>query len=78
MTNPEYQVYKGVDFTATKRYSNRWQAAIAVTIQDNPFYFPAYSGTYAGLGGIGNTTNNNPNVSTKICRFRPLIFLPAS
>jgi hypothetical protein len=60
MTNPEYQVYKGVDFTATKRYSNRWQAAIAVTIQDNPFYFPAYSGTYAGLGGIGNTTNNNP------------------
>jgi tetratricopeptide (TPR) repeat protein len=31
MTNPNYQVYQGVDFTATKRYSNRWQMQAAFT-----------------------------------------------
>ena len=46
VTNPNYQVYKGVDITATKRYSNRWQAAVAITLQDNPNYFPVTSGTY--------------------------------
>jgi hypothetical protein len=40
VTNPNYQIYKGVDLTATKRYSNRWQMAVAVTIQDNPSFFP--------------------------------------
>jgi hypothetical protein len=40
MTNPNYQIYKGVDLTATKRFSNRWQMAVAVTIQDNPGFFP--------------------------------------
>jgi hypothetical protein len=56
-TNPEYQTYKGVDLTATKRYSNRWQAAVSVTIQDNPQFFPAYSPTFFG---ITNGTANNP------------------
>jgi hypothetical protein len=40
LTNPNYQIYKGVDFTVNKRYSNRWQAAVAVTLQDNPGFFP--------------------------------------
>jgi hypothetical protein len=40
MTNPNYQIYKGVDLTATKRFSNRWQMAVALTIQDNPGFFP--------------------------------------
>jgi Carboxypeptidase regulatory-like domain len=40
LTNPNYQIYKGVDITATKRYSNRWQAAVALTMQDNPSFFP--------------------------------------
>src|SRR5262245_55464358 len=40
LTNPNYQVYKGVDITATKRFSNRWQMATSLTIQDNPQYFP--------------------------------------
>jgi hypothetical protein len=52
VTNTNYQVYKGVDLTATKRYSNRWQAAVAVTIQDNPNYFPAYSPTFINPTGI--------------------------
>jgi hypothetical protein len=40
MTNPNYQVYHGVDFTVTKRYSDRWQVNGALTIQTNPQYFP--------------------------------------
>jgi hypothetical protein len=40
VTNPNYQIYKGVDLTANKRFSNRWQMAVALTIQDNPGYLP--------------------------------------
>ena len=27
VTNPNYQTYKGVDITANKRFSNRWQCS---------------------------------------------------
>ena len=40
MTDPNYQVYNGVDITLTKRYSNKWQMAGALTIQNNPQHFP--------------------------------------
>ncbi len=40
VTNPNYQIYNGVDITVTKRYSDKWQLSGAVTIQDNPQYFP--------------------------------------
>jgi Carboxypeptidase regulatory-like domain len=40
MTNPNYQVYHGVDITATKRFSNRWQMQTALTLQMNPNYLP--------------------------------------
>jgi hypothetical protein len=40
MTNPNYQIYHGVDITATKRFSNRWQMQTALTLQVNPNYFP--------------------------------------
>jgi hypothetical protein len=46
MTNPNYQVYHGLDFTATKRYSNRWQMQAALTLQTNPQYFPAGSASF--------------------------------
>jgi hypothetical protein len=45
LTNPAYQVYNGVDLTMTKRFSNRWQANVAVTIQDNPSYRPDFTFT---------------------------------
>jgi len=64
VTNPEYQTYKGVDITATKRYSNRWQAAIALTIQDNPSFYPAYSATYAGAGNNPTGIEYNNGLST--------------
>jgi carboxypeptidase family protein len=40
LTNPNYQIYKGVDITMNKRYSHNWQAAVGITLQDNPQYFP--------------------------------------
>ena len=41
VTSPSYQDYHGVDLTLTKRYSDRWQAAVAVTIQKNPVFSDA-------------------------------------
>ena len=38
VTSPSYQDYSGVDLTLNKRYSNNWQAALAVTFQTNPVY----------------------------------------
>jgi hypothetical protein len=32
-TNPDYQNYKGVDLTLNKRYSDKWQFNVAVTLQ---------------------------------------------
>ncbi len=46
MTDPNYQVYHGVDITATKRYSNNWQMQLALTLQTNPNYFPEGSTTF--------------------------------
>jgi hypothetical protein len=46
MTSPNYEVYKGVDITATKRFSNRWQMQTALTIQDNPSFIPADSPSF--------------------------------
>jgi hypothetical protein len=51
MTNPNFQVYHGVDITATKRYSNRWQMQLALTLQTNPNYFPEGSATFLNPTG---------------------------
>ena len=51
LTNPNYQTYTGVDLTMNKRFSNRWQAAVAVTIQDNPSYFPAGTASFINPTG---------------------------
>jgi hypothetical protein len=46
VTDPNYQVYHGVDITATKRYSNNWQMQVALTLQTNPQYFPDNSASF--------------------------------
>jgi len=56
VTNPNYQTYKGVDLSMNKRFSNRWQAAAALTIQDNPQFFPDGTSTF-----INPTAPNNNN-----------------
>jgi carboxypeptidase family protein len=65
MTNPNYQQYYGVDFTVTKRFSNRWQASSALTWQNNPQYYPTYSVNFinptgqAFQNGFTNTSSSN-------------------
>jgi hypothetical protein len=49
VTNVNYQTYKGVDITATKRFSNHWQMQSGLTIQNNPQFFP-----------VGSTSFNSP------------------
>ena len=51
VTDPDYQIYKGVDITATKRFSNKWQMQTALTIQTNPNYFPADSADFINPTG---------------------------
>jgi hypothetical protein len=55
LTSPNYTVYQGVDITATKRYSNRWQMQVAVTLQDSPQYFPEGTPTNFGSGASNPT-----------------------
>ena len=52
MTSPNYQVYNGVDLTVTKRYRDGWQLAGALTIQDNPQYFPDGSPDFVNPTGL--------------------------
>jgi hypothetical protein len=51
LTNPNYTVYQGVDISATKRYSDRWQMQVAVTIQDSPPFFPDGSPSFVNPTG---------------------------
>jgi hypothetical protein len=46
VTNPNYRTYSGVDITATKRYSNRWQMSTSLTLQNNPSFFPSDSASF--------------------------------
>jgi hypothetical protein len=58
-TSANYSTYNGVDLTLNKRFSNRWQANIAATIQKSPTFRPEYG--YTNPTGIefvnGHTTN---------------------
>jgi hypothetical protein len=53
VTSVDYSDYHGVDITLTKRYSNKWQANVGVTIQNNPNYYPTGT-TSTSLNSIGN------------------------
>jgi hypothetical protein len=48
-TNLSYQTYQGVDLTLNKRYSDKWQLNIAVTLQTRNDYRP--------VGGFGTDGN---------------------
>jgi hypothetical protein len=45
MTSTGYSTYHGVDLTMTKRFSNKWQANVAATIQKSPTFQPDYNFT---------------------------------
>jgi len=50
MTNLAYQDYTGVDLTMNKRYSDKWQFNVAVTIQKRLDYSPV--GSYTNPTGV--------------------------
>jgi hypothetical protein len=50
ITDLSYQVYKGVDLTLTKRFSNRWQMNMAATIQTRNDFNP--EGSFVNPTGI--------------------------
>ena len=49
VTSLAYSTYNGIDLTATKRFSNRWQMQSSLTLQRAPSYQP--------LGSYANPTN---------------------
>ena len=51
MTDPNYRIYHGIDVSATKRFSDRWQMQTSVTLQLNPSFVRE---------GAFNLPNNNP------------------
>ncbi len=61
VTSPNYQDYSGVDLTLNKRYSDRWQAAIAVTLQTNPVYSDE---SFPSDPDGGNSSANQPGNPT--------------
>ncbi len=63
LTNPNYQIYNGVDITMTKRFSNRWQGAVALTVQDNPSFFPYGTATY--INPYGQDLNDGVSTISK-------------
>jgi hypothetical protein len=50
-TSPNYGDYHGVDLTLNKRYSDRWQANVALTLQQRKDYQPfgAFRGNPTGI-----------------------------
>jgi Carboxypeptidase regulatory-like domain len=53
LTDPNYQIYNGLNLTLTKRFSNRWQMNGSLTVQDNPQYTPFGP-------GVSESTVTNP------------------
>jgi carboxypeptidase family protein len=68
VTSIDYQTYNGVDFTATKRYSNRWQMQGALTVQKSPLYFPLGSPTFNNPTGqqFRNGVSTTPKYNLKL------------
>ena len=57
MTNPNYQIYHGVDFTVTKRYSDKWQVNAALTVQTNPHFLTVTSISPTPRGGLSRRSS---------------------
>ena len=54
MNVDQYSRYKTFETSLNKRFSNRWQMAVSVTIQDNPSFFPDGTASFIDPTGLGN------------------------
>ncbi|GMV22500.1 MAG: hypothetical protein AMXMBFR57_24490 [Acidimicrobiia bacterium] len=73
MTSLSYQDYKGVDFTLTKRYSDRWQANVAVTIQTRNDFQP--TGSFVNPTGVDLSEGTN-GIARYLIKFNGSYDLP--
>ncbi|GMV22499.1 MAG: hypothetical protein AMXMBFR57_24480 [Acidimicrobiia bacterium] len=73
MTNLNYQSYRGVDLTLSKRYSDRWQANVAITLQTRNDYQPL--GGYVNPTGIEFTEGTN-GIARYLIKFNGSYDLP--
>jgi hypothetical protein len=78
LTNPNYQVYNGVNLTMTKRFSNRWQMNGSVTVQDNPQYTPFGPGTESNVTNPTGLefTNGNSTIARYLLKLSGSYALP--
>ena len=59
VTSPNSAIYQGVDISATKRFSNRWQMQTSLTLQKVPQNYQREAPTFGALSG-STTTSSNP------------------
>jgi hypothetical protein len=65
-TSPDYQTYQGVDITANKRFSQRWQMSAGITLQKVPQYFPKNTPTFTNPTGYEFRQGNEPTGQTGV------------
>jgi hypothetical protein len=73
-TSQSYSTYNGVDLTLTKRFSNKWQANIAATIQKSPTFRPEYS--FTNPTGIEFTDGYTTNIARYLIKAQASYQLP--
>jgi len=73
-TSTQYSTYNGVDLTLTKRFSNKWQANIAATIQKSPTFRPEYS--FTNPTGIEFTDGYTTNIARYLIKAQASYQLP--
>jgi hypothetical protein len=65
-TTPNYQIYQGLDVTANKRFSQRWQMSTGFTLQSVPQYYPVNSPTFTNPTGREFQEGNDPTGQTGV------------
>ncbi len=73
MTRLSYEDYKGVDLTLSKRYSDGWQASLAVTLQTRNDFLPA--GSFTNPTGIEFSDGTN-GIARYLIKFNGSYDLP--
>jgi hypothetical protein len=65
-TTPNYQIYQGLDVTANKRFSQRWQMSTGFTLQSVPQHFPTNSPSFTNPTGREFQEGNMPTGQTGV------------
>jgi hypothetical protein len=74
LTSTSYSTYHGVDLTLTKRFSSKWQANIAATIQKSPSFRPEYS--FTNPTGIEFVNGQSTNIARYLIKAQASYQMP--